>query len=161
MRYTISTQIWTIYDFPSNDITALIVFDDGTTIYQTVGTAQGKVGQLDSGNDDFGSAIQYDFIDRWRSFTDMYSDVKAVSGMMVSSLNGGGAELQYQIQNSGLNVWNNIDSLDENYVSLFPNANTDDFNIIRFRIKGQTSGTQIVFCGIEILSIQMKGLDKN
>ncbi len=52
MRYTISTQIWTIYDFPSNDITALIVFDDGTTIYQTVGTAQGKVGQLDSGNDE-------------------------------------------------------------------------------------------------------------
>ncbi len=161
MRYTISTQVWTIYDFPNNTITALVTFDDGTNIYQTVGTAQGRVGQLDSGNDDFGVAIPYDFIDRWRSFTEMYADVKAISGMMVSSLNGGGSELQYQIQDSGPNEWKDIDTLDENYASLFPNSSTDDFNIIRFRIKGQTSGAQIVFCGLEILSIQVKGLDKN
>lgn len=161
MRYTISTQVWTVYDFPNNDITALVTFDDGTNIYQTVGTAQGRIGKLDSGNDDFSVAIPYDFIDRWRSFTEMYSKAKAISGMMVSSLNGGGALLQYQTQKAGPNVWEDIDTLDEEYDSLFPNANTDDFSIVRFRIRGNTSGTQIVFCGIEILSIQDKGLDKN
>lgn len=161
LRYTISTQVWTIYDFPSNTITALVTYDDGTNIYQAVGTAQGRVGQLDSGNDDFGVAIPYDFIDRWRSFTDMYSVVKAVDGIMVSSQNGGGALLQYQVEKSGPNVWEDLDTLDENYSSLFPNATTEDFNIVRFRIKGQTSGTQIVFCGIEILSIEIKGFDKN
>jgi len=36
MRYTISTQVWTIYDFPNNTITALTPFDDGTTLYQVV-----------------------------------------------------------------------------------------------------------------------------
>ncbi len=161
MRYTISTQIWTIYDFPNNAITALIPFDNGTTIYQVVGTSAGKVGQLDSGNDDFGVAIPYDFIDRWRSFTEMYSKSKSVSGMMVSSENGAGALLQYQTQKSNVNVWTDIDTLDDNYDSLFPNANSDDFSIIRFRIRGNTSGTAIVFCGIEIMSIQDKGFDEN
>ncbi len=161
MRYTISTQIWTIYDFPDNAITALIPFDNGTTIYQVVGTSTGKVGQLDSGNDDFGVAIPYDFIDRWRSFTEMYSKSKSVSGMMVSSENGAGALLQYQTQKSGVNVWTDIDTLDDNYDSLFPNANSDDFSIIRFRLRGNTLGTAIVFCGIEILTIQDKGFDEN
>ncbi len=161
MRYTISTQIWTIYDFPNNEITALIPFDDGTTIYQVVGTSAGKVGQLDSGNDDFGVAIPYDFIDRWRSFTEMYSKSKAISGIMVSSQNGGGALLQYQTQKSNTNVWTDIDTLDEEYDSLFPNALTDDFSIIRLRLRGNTSGTPIIFCGIEIFSIQDKGFDKN
>ncbi len=161
MRYTISTQIWTVYDFPNNTITALVNFDDGTNLYQVVGTSIGRVGQLDSGNDDFGVAIPYDFIDRWRSFTEMYSKSKSVSGIMVSSQNGAGALLQYQTQKAGPNVWEDIDTLYEEYDSLFPNASTDDFSIIRFRLKGYTSGTQIVFCGIELLSIQDKGFDEN
>lgn len=161
MRYTISTQIWTVYDFPHNDITALINFDDGSSIYQVVGTGQGRVGQLDSGNDDFGEPIIYDFIDRWRSFTEMYAMAKSISGLMVSSENGGGALLQFQSDKAGVNVWEDVDVLDEEYNSLFPNASTDDFSIIRFRIQGTTKGTSIVFCGIEIFSIQVKGFDKN
>lgn len=161
MRYTISTQIWTVYDYGSNNITALTIFDNGTNIYQVLGTSIGRVGQLDSGNDDFGSPIIFDYIDRWRSFTEMYSKSKSISGMTVTSLNGGGTLFQYQIQNSPVDVWTDIDTVDENYASLFPNANTDDFNIIRFRLNGKTIGTAIVFCGIEILTIQDKGLDKN
>jgi len=161
MRYTISTQVWTIYDFTNNTITALTPFDDGTTLYQVVGTSTGKVGQLDSGNDDFGVAIYYDFIDRWRSFLEMYSKSKKISGMMVSSYNGGGALLQYQTQKATVNDWEDIDTLDEEYDSLFPNANTNDFSIIRFRLRGSTNGTAIVFCGIEILSLQDEGFNKN
>lgn len=161
MRYTISTQIWTVYDFPGNDITSLTTFDNGTTIYQVVGTAQGRVGQLDSGNDDFGSPIYLDFIDRWRSFTEMYSNAKSISGVTVLSENGGGIQLQYQLKKDGANDWENIDTLDENYASLFPNASTDDFNVIRFRLSGQTKGASILFEGIEIISIQDKGFDKN
>lgn len=161
VRYTISTQVWTVYDFPDNAITAMIPFDDGTTQYQVMGTSTGRVGQLDSGNTDFGEAIYYDFIDRWRSYTAMYASTKAFSGINVLSNNGGGAKLQYQIQQSGANEWDDIDILDGQYSSLFPNANSDDFNIARFRINGQTSGAQIVFDGIEILALQDKGYDKN
>jgi len=40
MRYTISTQVWTIYDYKGNDITALILFDDGTEIRMIMGASQ-------------------------------------------------------------------------------------------------------------------------
>lgn len=37
MRYTISTQVWTIYDYNNFDITALIRYDDGSRINMVVG----------------------------------------------------------------------------------------------------------------------------
>ena len=34
LRYTISTQVWTVYDYSGFDITALIEYDDGSSINQ-------------------------------------------------------------------------------------------------------------------------------
>jgi hypothetical protein len=161
MRYTISTNVWTIYDFAGNNITALIRYDNGTTIEQVMGTSTGLVGKLDSGNTDFGSDIYYETIDRWRSFTDMYAKSKSISGIMVMTENAAGAELQYQTEKSPVNVWKDIDKVEDQFDALFPNANTDDFNQIRLRLRGYSRGTPIIFHGIELLSIQDKGLDKN
>lgn len=161
MRYTISTQVWTCYDFGNHSMTALVNFDDGTTLYQVVGTSTGRVGQLDSSNTDFGDNIIFDYIDRWRSYIEMYSKTKSVSGAMVSSLNGAGTQFQYQNQKYGVNEWQDLGTLNENYDSLFPNASTEDFNISRLRLTGISSGAPIIFCGIEILTIQDKGFDKN
>lgn len=161
MRYTISTQIWTIYDYAANNITALVRFDNGTTIEQVVGTSSGVVGKLDSGTTDLGLPIYYDFIDRWRSFTEMYAHAKNISGVMVLSENAGGAALQYQVQKALPNVWHPIDTVNENFASLFPNASTDDFNAVRLRLSGNTVGTSIIVHGIELLSIQDKGMDEN
>ena len=161
MRYTISTQVWTIYDYPGNPITAMIRFDSTTSIKSLIGTLAGKVGALDTGNTDFSASIPYELIDRWRSFTEMYSKSKAISGIMVSAQNGGGTLLQYQTEKAPANVWTDIDTLDENYDSLFPNASTDDFNIVRLRLRGNSSGTPIIVNGIELLSIQDKGLNQN
>ena len=169
MRYTISTQVWTIYDYqlpavgqnPASLISAMIRYDNGTTINSIAGFSDGKVGKLDSGNTDFGSSIYYELIDRWRSYTQMYSKAKSVSGIMVMADNCAGAELQYQTEKSPVDVWEDIDTLTENYDSLFPNASTKDFNTIRFRLKGYSKGEQMVFSGIELLSIQDKGLNQN
>ena len=161
MRYTISTQVWTIYDFDDNDITALISYDNGTTIEQVVGTADGLVGKLDSGYTDFGEDIYFDIIDRWRSYTEMDSHSKGISGLAFMVDNGGGTDVQYQTDSMGVNKWKDIDTIGEDFVSLFPNVTTDDFNESRLRIKGYSNGEPIVFESIELLSIQNKGLDKN
>ena len=161
MRFSISTQVWTIYDLADYTPTALLRYDDGVTIEQVIGTSAGLVGNLDSGTTDFGTAIYFDLIDRWRSFTDMYSKSKSLSGIMVMAENGAGSELQYQTEKSQPNVWTDFETLTENYDSLMPNASSDDFNNIRLRLKGFSSGTSILFHGIEILSIQDKGLDQN
>lgn len=161
LRYSISTQVWTIYDYGDKDITALIRFDDGTTIEQVIGLSDGRVGKLDYGNTDFGDNIFYDMIDRWRSFTDMYSHSKNISGMTIITENAAGMDVKYQTEKSVVNKWEDIDTVNDKFDALFPNASTDDFNNIRLRLCGYTNGAPVVFHGIELLSIQDKGLNQN
>jgi len=161
MRYSISTQVWTIYDFDTTAITALISYDNGTTIEQVAGTSTGLVGKLDSGTTDFGSPIYYELIDRWRGFTDMSSSSKSISGLAVMTENGAGMEVQYQTEKAPTNAWEYIDSVKDEYVALFPNASTKDFNEIRLRYSGRTKGTPIILTGVELLSLQVKGLEQN
>ena len=164
MRYTISTQVWTIYDYPLNYITAMIEYDDGTDLNMIMGTDEGKVLAMDSGYDDLGVPIYFEFIDRWRSFTDMYAEVKSISGLNLYNENGAGTKVMYQIQNSNPNDWQEIGTigtLSDAETSLFPNAATDDFNVVRLRVAGFTKGTPMVFHGIELLTINLKGYDTN
>jgi hypothetical protein len=105
--------------------------------------------------------IYYEIIDRWRSFTKMYSKSKSISGLMVMSENGGGGEIQYQTEKSPVDKWTDLGKLDENYDTLLPNASTDDFNNIRLRIKGYSRGEPIKIYGIELLSVQDKGINFN
>lgn len=161
MRYTISTQVWTVYDFAGINITALVSYDNGTTIEQLAGTSTGVIAKLDTGYTDLTGAIYFEMIDRWRSFTEMYSKSKAISGMMVSSDNGAGTRVEYQTEKSPANVWQYIDTLQDRYDALFPNASTDDFNNVRIRFTGNSRGTPMIFHGLELLSIQDKGFDQN
>lgn len=166
VRYTISTQVWTIYDYAGKSINSMVVYNDGTSIKQLIGTVASTVvnnviGQLDTGFDDFGSPIYYEFIDRWRPFTDMYAKSKSISGVNLYSENAAGANLFYQIQKDTTNDWNIIGTVDEGNMSLFPNANTDDFEVARLRLAGFSKGTPVIVHGIEILSINDKGYNEN
>lgn len=160
VRYTISTQVWTIYDFADVAPTALTLYDDGTTIEQIVGTSAGLVGKLDSGKTDFGEAIRYELIDRWRSFTEMFSHSKKMGGIAIPSENGGGALVQYQVEKTQPNKWKDIGTL-KGFAGLIPNTEINDFNQMRFRIRGNSSGVPIIFKGIEILKLSDEGLDQN
>jgi hypothetical protein len=161
MRYSISTQIWTIYDYNCAVITSLISYDNGTTIEQVAGTSTGLIGKLDSGTTDFTLPIRCEIIDRWRSFTDMYSKSKSISGIVVMTENGAGMKLQYQTEKSTINSWEYIDTVKDKYNALFPNASTSDFGNIRLRLIGNNTGAPIIFHGVELLSIQVKGQDEN
>ena len=160
MRYSLSTQVWTIYDLAVSP-TAMILYDNGTTIEQVVGTSTGLVGKLDSGNTDFGTAITYDFIDRWRSFTELYGHNKIIRGIAVMSENAGGALVQYQTDKDTVNKWNDIGTIESCYASLFESWTSRDFNKIRFRIRGNSTGTPIIFNGMEIVSLEDTGFDDN
>lgn len=161
MRYSISTQVWTVYDFASTAITALIRYDNGTFIEQVCGTSTGLIGKLDSGVDDFGNKIYYELIDRKRTLSELVSKTKNITGISVVSKDAGGAELQYQRNDSGVNEWHFLGTLNPGTVTLFPNVSTEDFNEITFRIKGYSTGSPIMIKGIELLTMQDKGFDQN
>lgn len=178
MRYTISTQVWTIYDYFNGTVTqdstpisinAMVVYDDGTRINNLMGTVSSTnsaerlrvVGRIDDGFTDFGIPIYYEYIDRWRTYADMYAKSQSISGFNLYSENAAGARVEYQIQKQPPNVWGDIGIVNENNMSLFPNASTDDFEVARLRISGNSSGTPIVIHGMEILSVNIKGYDTN
>jgi hypothetical protein len=161
MRYTISTQVWTIYDYTDNTITAMIQYDDGTTLNHLMGTSIGRTGAMDVGVSDFGEPFYYEYIDRWRSFTELYCMTKSLSGFSVYSENAAGANLSYQIQKSGPNAWKQIMNIDERTNSLQQNSSTDDFDVLRLRIAGNTAGAQVVIHGIEITQLTIKGFETN
>jgi len=161
LRYTISTQVWTIYDYKNNNITAEILYDNGVTQTHLIGTAAGKVGALDVGKTDFGEPFYYEYIDRWRSFTDMYYKTKALNGVNLYSENAAGANISYQIQKSGPNAWKHLATVDERNNALFPTEGTDDFDVLRLRVAGNTKGEQVVIHGMEIPSLTIKGQETN
>jgi len=161
LRYTISTQVWTVYDYKGNVITANIYFDDGVELNHLMGTAAGKTGAMDSGFTDFGSPFYYEYIDRWRSFTEMYYQAKSISGFNVYSENAAGANLMYQTQKSGPNAWKPLGTVTEANNALMPNSSTDDFDVMRIRLAGNTKGAQVVVHGIEITQLTIKGQEQN
>jgi len=161
LRYTISTQVWTIYDYPNNIITAMISYDDGTTLNHLMGTTEGLTGAMDVGTTDFGESYYFEFIDRWRAFTDIYCLTKCITDLNVYAENAAGANILYQVQKSGPNAWEAVGTITERSNSLMPNNSTKDFDVLRFRIAGNTSGAQVVIHGIEILSLTVKGFDEN
>ena len=161
LRYTLSTQVWTVYDYTGNVITAMISYDNGIAINHLIGTSTGLVGALDTGNTDFGQPFYYEFIDRWRSFTEMYCEIKSLDGINVYSENAAGANLTYQIQKSGPNAWLPLMTVTDKNNSLEPNVHTEDFDVVRLRLAGNTRGAQVVVHGIEVKSLMIKGVNKN
>lgn len=161
VRYTLSTQVWTVYDYVNDVIRAMITFDDGSIVNHFMGTSVGKVGKMDDGFTDFGQPFYYELTDRWRSYFDMYASVKNINGINVYNENAAGANMSFQIQKSGPNVWLPMGTVNEYACSLIPNNNTQDFNAGRLRLAGTTKGNRVVVHGFEILSIQDKGYDTN
>lgn len=168
VRYTISTQVWTIYDYKGIDITALITYDDGTAINQIVGAMVdddpdpvAKTGTLDTGNTDFGVSFYYEFIDRWRPYTNMYYLTKTINEVSVYSENAAGANLMYQVQKSGPNAWLPFGTVTEVNNSILANKSQEDFDVMRWRLAGNTKGAQVVVHGIEVISLTIKGQEEN
>jgi len=161
VRYTISTQVWTIYDYKGIDITAMIYYDDGINLNHLVGDTDGRTGQLDVGTTDYGDPFYYEFITRWISFTDLYYKTKDIDAVNVYHENASGANLLSQAQKTGPNAWEQLGSVTEDACSLIPNIGTNDFNVVRLRLVGTTKGPQIVVHGLEIPSITQKGQDTN
>lgn len=162
MRYTISTQVWTIYDFPGNNITAMVSYDDGVDRWQIAGTSAGRVGSLDTGTTDYGEPIYFEYIDRWRSYLPNYSHTKTLTGMMVSSDNASGTNVMYQTNVDGPHVWNPVGTMNDSYACLFPNFRTEvDFNRMRFRLSGTTIGEPLIFHNVEFLKLSDEGFEQN
>lgn len=150
LRYTISTQVWTIYSYPEQ-VLAASIYDDGTANYiQTVGGTAGSVYQYDTGKTDNGSVINYSLITHPFYITGLKSIPKRISQLAALSENATGAFVEYQIDDWLPDVWAPIGTINVAVACEF-NFETEEFKRIRFRISGSSSGDIFRFRGWEIL----------
>jgi hypothetical protein len=153
-RYTISTQVWTVYSYGS-EIRSAGLYDDGTTLRTIVGNDNGKVLTFDSGNTDDGTPIFYDLITHPMYFTNLRSSSKTLSEIATLHQNGQGGNLSYQIDSDKGSVWRPIGQLTKDLYQV--DKLNAKFTKIRFRLSGSSSGSPFIFRGWELLNMMTDG----
>ncbi len=159
-RYTMSTNVWTIYSY-ANTITATIIYDDGTSILPLVGTNLGITARTDIGTSDMGSKIFVEGISRWITFSTTASPQKQITGAAAIHQNCAGMKVDFQFDKDDPNKFQTVMTLKDNYADPFPNIDVKDFSRMRYRISGSYDTTVPVFETIEILKLVTKGPKNN
>ena len=149
-RRTISTQVWTIYNY-ATEIRSASKYDNGTTIITAVGDDGGDVFTFNSGTTDNSSAIHYDLETHWYYITNNKSDKKDIEKISTLFENAQGANVSYKVDMNNKNEWEPIGEIKKELVHDF-SLNAKGFIRIKFRINGTISGNELIFRGFELLS---------
>jgi hypothetical protein len=117
----------------------------------TVGCDNGSVYKVDSGNDDGGSPINYDFQTHWLYFTSLKSAKKKITEIASIHENANGAQISFQIDNDLENKWRPIGEIvdDLTHNSTF---DSKEFYRIKFRLSGSSTGSPLIFRTWEIIN---------
>jgi hypothetical protein len=147
VRYTISSQAWTHYTYPTKFLFAS-PYDDGTKINYLVGDNAGKIYKTNTGNDDAGTQIQYNLIHRWYNIDGLISTRKNIQGIAFSHSGGNGTNVSYQTEESAKSEWTPIGQLGTIDTG-FSAANIKGRKM-RIRISGSSKGETFSYHGFEI-----------
>lgn len=152
-RYTISTQVWTIYDFYKSVVTTACfglsrtgtqyVFLLGTTAESAARFAaifveykwDGTVSTTASGIDLSLTDIIASYSTHFESFG-IENRLKQIQGLAIPHLNGNGFDISYQTDMDNSDEWTPIGRLDDKAVTLFKDFQSKPFNRIKFRVSG-------------------------
>lgn len=157
---TISTQVWTVYTFPST-FRASTIFDNGTTLTQLVGDDAGNVIQFGTGKSDFdGSAISYDLIPHWSYFTERRHQTKSFTQLVALHENATGAQVAYQVdegnQKRTNNAWEPAGTIQKPLRDVL-SVNAQNFFRFRPRLFGNAVGDPFIFRGYEVVDLSVTG----
>lgn len=158
VRFTISTQVWTHYSYPTQILCAVKrqpFYTDGTTQFSVTGDNSGNVIKMNTGKDDLGTPISYSLIHKWEMCDDLLSTRKTVMTGNFNHYKGTGSMVSFQTEDNDpdqLNDW-------ENDVGELKLTNTG-FNSMdikarkfRFRVFGQSTGEPFIYNGYELLGV--------
>lgn len=151
VRYTISTQTWTHYSYPTQHLVSS-KYNDGTTIYNLVGDESGNILKMATGKTDNTSSIQYSLIHKWLNFDGLLSTRKNINKLLFTHKGGSGSRVTYQKENDSVNDWSKSlkgEQLTEKDTGF-------DLSIkgkkLRFRISGSSTGEPFEYRGFEFIS---------
>lgn len=148
IRWTISTQVWTVYSY-KNEFRVGCDYDDGSSIVQVVGDDDGNIYTFNSGSSDNGSPIYYRLDTKAYTLSGLRSETKTVKRLAVLHSELPEAQIGWKNGNHSFNEIQPIGELADQE-SVFSNQEIRG-NRIKFSISGSTKLQSGVFQGIEIL----------
>jgi hypothetical protein len=155
IRWTISTETWTIFSYASTLLVGSS-YDDGTTISVTVGDNDGNIHTFNSGTTDNGTAIMFELETGWKNLTGLRSERKTISKLVALNENMSGANLGWR---NGKMHRQEIQPIGEitSQESVFPRLKIEG-NRIKLSIRGNSSNGSSVFQGWEVLDWSNDGV---
>jgi len=153
-RYTISTQVWTVYSYPT-EFKNSILYDNGTLLRMILGDENGYVYLYDNGVTDNGVPIFYDLQTHPLYLSTIKSDEKELSEISCIHENAEGGRILYKSDNEN---WSKGNVITKSLSQVFTIG--AKFRKIRVRFSGNSVGSQIIFRGFEFLKLKIGGINK-
>jgi hypothetical protein len=151
LRYTISSEVWTVYSYAS-EMRRGTTWDNGTNEVRVVGDDDGNVLTLDSGATDNGTGIQYELVTKFYELGAM-TEIKSINTLSAICEKAQSTMLAWQVDDK--TAWNTMGQL-RKYVTLFKDQNIKGHRI-RFKLFGSSSITAFIFEGLEFLEVKNEG----
>lgn len=155
LRWTISTEIWTIYSYAQNLIVGN-TYDNSNAIDRVVGDDDGNVYTFNSGNTDNTIAINYELETRWLNLSGLRSEEKVIKQLAAIHENMQGAEVGQRTGSKNRLEIEPIGSL-EDQESIF-NSLSINAKRIKLSIRGTSNSGSSIFQGFEILDWTNEGI---
>lgn len=163
LRYTISTQVWTVYIKPTQFVVSTRrppFYNDGTTRLVLAGDKNGNIVEIGVGTQDVSSTgsavpISYYIVHRWENIDTLLSTRKTVMIANFSHSGGAGTKVNYQTELNdpySLADWTKSVGMLQARNTGFPTINVKARKM-RFRIAGSSTGQPFTYHGYELLEV--------
>ena len=148
MRYTISTQVWTMYSYPQQFLTSS-PYNDGTTLFKLVGDDNGNVLKVNVGLTDNGTGISYSLIHRPYTLDGFYTTRKNVQKMIFVHDGGAGTNVNWKDRYDPASDFSkSVIQLDHQNTQFKGSIKGTE---LTFRISGSSSGQPFTYEGFEVV----------
>jgi len=154
-RYGISSKVWTLRSY-ANEFRAFSDYDDGTDFFHLGFTTDGNVVKMDTGNDDMGSAINYDLQTAWMVLGGNPAVHQKLAAFSVFVENARSMSVFYKTDLDP--TWRPIGQV-SSYVNSWSGINAR-FHKIKFRFTGSNTGEPAIFDGFSLLTPLIEGIEK-
>lgn len=149
VRYTISSQVWTHYSYPTQFLVGTS-YNNGTSLTVVVGDESGNIFTTNSGVTDNGTELFYSIIHPYDYVDGMHSTVKIINTMFFMHDGLKGANVNYQIPEDIAGDFKKGVCQFKTNETGFSNLNIRGRKL-KFKISGTSKGQPITYEGYEIL----------
>ena len=154
VRFTESSELWTVYSYPAN-IQRASTFNSSTALSRVLGLENGVVATYDSGNTDLGEPINYRMITKWYDWGNIYTR-KVIQHVVALAEKFQEAQIMYQVDDD--TAFRSLGQI-RKYINFYDSL-AIRFHRIRFKLTGSSRSEQMIFQGLEVIQGINEGVIK-